>query len=1025
MALIDMKSDLAKGVGSKQTPQSFQDGHSATTVTGNKTFEIPPRIQIENKVFTAFSRQSEELTFQFNQNFNPKTIVEEQVPTLDKYYERAFNNADRLGARFEQRLGFDEPFILKGVGDRWGPGGLGKVDLGLVRAGAVTQAARTVADVQRIGKFLLTPRGVSFVLKQNVLQKMNANGLGVDGVPQGGSLVKKIGDVLGGKQPLPGPKRQRYNFNKDEFRNTPVGRGLGQGNPTVDELVDSDIRTWRQSSIIDSLPIGAHAARHLQPVGSPSEQLVKNISSFVVKGEDGVVKFLDGIDVAFPQVSLNPSFQAGDILTGASSAIKSAAGGIADVFPNIINKTSAAGQRIGSAIGDIVGRIEIPKLPKGRLDAFTTLFPDLIRIPEIPTPDFSALNNILGGLASQAASLVSSIPISGLKLPNISLPKLPNMKLPKLPNVSLPDINIGNPFTAIANVVKGIDLNFPKFPGFGGLSLGSNPFPSLANALPSIRLGAQISKGSLHFDMAAFDEGKAAFQSGLQELIKKPDAFKDVPAKAFGENPSDVPASHKTGGQKYGKDISEFGSQNWFRKGQKKVVGGELFANLQGEDAPKLYYTMANASVAQDNKGGLTNIYSQKNSYVELVVPKDGSVDLDTGVAAQKLGIGYDKDKKMPIATQAGFLGGAKFGVEDKNFPLNVEKKFPLNKDITPNFPANALEKSADESGKRLQRYEMLSYGQLNQEESYSEKNKGKDANTTRGIGHQGGPSRTAVDNDGNVIQVTAAGGYKTEKSDLVNLHPYGGSTADIRINDSEMDFVPLKFRDMVNGKWMIFRAILESISDTASPDYAEERYIGRPDKVYVYQGATRNVNITFKVMPKSVQELIVIWDKLNYLRGLVYPKIDNNRMVSPFFSFTLGDMFSNQPMIFQSLNYAIDTASTWEIRPGVRLPKLINVSADMRVIEDTVPQTTSKHYGFDWLTDGETFGRDPALPNSVIPNRSKYTNLWAELGPNLSKDIRDKLAEADVAVIAGQELVDSLKADINIPGSDIPSFKL
>ena len=38
MALVDMKSDLAKGIGSKQTPQSFQDGHSATTVTGAKTF---------------------------------------------------------------------------------------------------------------------------------------------------------------------------------------------------------------------------------------------------------------------------------------------------------------------------------------------------------------------------------------------------------------------------------------------------------------------------------------------------------------------------------------------------------------------------------------------------------------------------------------------------------------------------------------------------------------------------------------------------------------------------------------------------------------------------------------------------------------------------------------------------------------------------------------------------------------------------------------------------------------------------
>ena len=38
MALKEMKSNLAIGVGSKQTPQSFQDGHSSTIVTGAKTF---------------------------------------------------------------------------------------------------------------------------------------------------------------------------------------------------------------------------------------------------------------------------------------------------------------------------------------------------------------------------------------------------------------------------------------------------------------------------------------------------------------------------------------------------------------------------------------------------------------------------------------------------------------------------------------------------------------------------------------------------------------------------------------------------------------------------------------------------------------------------------------------------------------------------------------------------------------------------------------------------------------------------
>ena len=125
MALVDMKSDLAQGVGSKQSPQSFVDGHSSTIVTGNKEFTIPPRVQIEKSKLTSISRQSETLTHEFNDKFLTKTIKEMQVPGLQKYYDRVFNDADRLGARNNDRLGFDEPFIIKGIGDRWGPGNLG------------------------------------------------------------------------------------------------------------------------------------------------------------------------------------------------------------------------------------------------------------------------------------------------------------------------------------------------------------------------------------------------------------------------------------------------------------------------------------------------------------------------------------------------------------------------------------------------------------------------------------------------------------------------------------------------------------------------------------------------------------------------------------------------------------------------------------------------------------------------------------------------------------------------------------
>ena len=1008
MALKDMKSDLAIGVGSKQTPQSFQDGHSATTVTGAKTFPTPPRVQIESKVFTALSRQGEELKFQFDTTFVTPSLFKTTEPKLQDYYDRAFVDSDPLGARNNNRLGFDEPFILRGIGNRWGPGNLGSLDGGIVRGGIVTSAARTAADVQRIGKFLLTPRGVGFVLKQNILQGLNAGGpvMRADMPPVDGSIQKIISDRLGQANKLIlEPKQQRFSTGRDVFGSTP---------PTVQNMGGSDIRSWRASSIVDSLPLGAHYVRHKVPAGSPNVQLVKNAGNFVIDMGDGVMKFMDGIDVAFPGVSLNPSFQAGDILTGAGNAIKNAANGIVDVFPNIYDTAKSGAQALGRGISDVVGRIEIPKFPIGRLDGFTTLFPDLIKIPTIAAPDFSALKNILGGLASAAASLVSSIPMPGIKLPNISLPKLPNMKLPKLPNISLPDINIGNPFSALKGLSSGLSLNFPKFSGFGGLSLGNMSFPDLSNALPSFRLGAEVSNGSFHFDMAALDVAKKSFQSGLQNAIKLPGALDNSSPKRIG-NPG-IP-DYINNGQPYGVDVSEFGSQNWFKKGQKDVVGGQLFADLAGETKPKLYYTTANIGIAQDSKGALSNIYNQENSYSKILIGGKPH----TGITGYEIeGEGFDdKPYDIPYAIQAGFLSGARYGVEDKNFPLNTEKKFPVNTKTFPHFPESVVEKHS--SAGRLQKYEMLSYGQLGKDDSFSEKNKGTDANTTRGIGHQGGSSRTAVDNEGNVIQVTAGAGYKNEKSDIVNLHPYGGTIADDRLNDTEIDFVPLKFRDMVNGKWIIFRAILESVSDTSSPDYAEERYIGRPDKVYVYQGATRNVNITFKVMPKTVQELIVLWDKLNYLRGLVYPTIKENRMISPFFNFTLGDMFHKQPMIFQSLNYAVDVASMWEIRPGLRLPKLVNVSADMRVIDKRTPETTGKHYGHEWLPEGQTFKNRPDLPTSVVPVRKKYGDLWNELGPKLSTEIQAELKAGDAAVLAGEALVDGLKSDVDVPNFDIP----
>jgi len=136
--------------------------------------------------------------------------------------------------------------------------------------------------------------------------------------------------------------------------------------------------------------------------------------------------------------------------------------------------------------------------------------------------------------------------------------------------------------------------------------------------------------------------------------------------------------------------------------------------------------------------------------------------------------------------------------------------------------------------------------------------------------------------------------------------------------------------------------------------------------------------------------------------------------------------MFDKQPMIFQSLNYAIDTASTWEIKPGLRLPKLIQVSADMRLVENKLPITTGKHYDLDWL-DGTkeygTFHSNPSNPTAFKPDRDKFNSLWEQLSIlGLNDDLEAQIEMGEQVLDAFKETVEGLKSSEGFIGSDVPT---
>ena len=208
--------------------------------------------------------------------------------------------------------------------------------------------------------------------------------------------------------------------------------------------------------------------------------------------------------------------------------------------------------------------------------------------------------------------------------------------------------------------------------------------------------------------------------------------------------------------------------------------------------------------------------------------------------------------------------------------------------------------------------------------------------------GDRGGADLGLIKKDG------GSKSYRSMATDKINIHPYGTD-----LPDTVSDFIKFKFKDIVNNKFIVFRAILSGISDAISPDWSGTQYIGRPDKVYVYKGAERKVSFTFEIFPKTKQEFPVLMEKLNYLIGLCYPSFTpDNRMIAPFIELTLGDMFKNTPGFLDSLSVDVDDNSPWELDEGLQFPKHITCQCSFTYIGKYMPSTLGKHYELDWLND-------------------------------------------------------------------------
>jgi hypothetical protein len=188
---------------------------------------------------------------------------------------------------------------------------------------------------------------------------------------------------------------------------------------------------------------------------------------------------------------------------------------------------------------------------------------------------------------------------------------------------------------------------------------------------------------------------------------------------------------------------------------------------------------------------------------------------------------------------------------------------------------------------------------------------------------------------------------------------PYGGTLGVTGTTDLPKDFIKFRIRDLVNGKWLIFPAHLGAITDTVTPSYTSEKYIGRPDSTHIYTGTDRSIGFDFKVAAFTKQEIPIIQEKMNYLVGLGYPSYkklfdgdSESRPVAPYVSLTIGDLFNNTPGYFSSITVTMDEGATWELDEGFQIPQVFSVGVEFTYIGKYLPQTLGKHYEVPWLRD-------------------------------------------------------------------------
>jgi hypothetical protein len=225
---------------------------------------------------------------------------------------------------------------------------------------------------------------------------------------------------------------------------------------------------------------------------------------------------------------------------------------------------------------------------------------------------------------------------------------------------------------------------------------------------------------------------------------------------------------------------------------------------------------------------------------------------------------------------------------------------------------------------------------------------------------------------------IKANSGYKNA-ADQVNAFPLYQTIGlpPAETNDLVKFRIGVLDNDNPNKKTYIhFRAFIDSFSDQYTSDWDAKKFMGRGESFYKYNGFDRTISLSWTVAAQSKQELIPMYQKLNYLASVCAPDYsDAGYMRGNLISLTMGGYCYEQVGIMKGITLDVPGESPWEIGisdgfitgsnslqissdPSVKeLPMIIKVTGFTFVpIHDFVPRVQQNAFVNKGETDATNF---------------------------------------------------------------------